>query len=357
MKNSTIKNSTIKNNTMKNSTMKNSASNPSIIQALEAQSQQLLPTITQALSALQCREITHQRISQQDSQQKNQIDAKILIVYQGLTRAQHPQFGCVMIKWQLSADVSQGASDLIHEADVLKSLNALSQNQNNHAAIAPLMLAYENLTVQILEQLQQLTIVVMPYYPNGSLANQLSAQKYLLLTDKIKHHFIVQTAHLIANLHKAGWLYNDIKPSNILLDGFLTNDADNSSIMPNLLLTDFALAASINKPMAVNFAGTPAYFAPERWQGQGATLQSDIYAFGIMMYEILMGKRPFKVNVESSELMTDWATQHCQQPVPKLPLEYSRYQCIIDKALAKQMARRYQNMKEILRDLTLLKNK
>ena len=142
-----------------------------------------------------------------------------------------------------------------------------------------------------------------------------------------------------------------------MLDGLLLNSADNSSIIPDLLLTDFALATSINKPIAVNFAGTPAYLAPECWQGQGATLQSDIYAFGIMMTEILMGKRPFKVNIESSDPMIEWAIQHCQQPVPKLPLEYSRYQCIIEKALAKQMEKRYYNMKEVLRDLTLLENK
>ena len=343
---------------MKNSTSKNSTSNPSIKQALQAQSQLLLPAITQALSALQYREITHQRIAQQNSNQKCQIDADISIVYQGLTRAQHPQLGYVMIKWQLSADASQDPSHLAHEADVLTSINTLSQNQNSlqstFSAIAPPILAYESLTVQILEQSQQLTMVIMPYYPHGSLVNQLSAQKYLILTDKQKHHFIVQSAHLIANLHKASWLHNDIKLSNILLDSFLTNDANSSSVTAKLLLSDFALAESLGTLSKSNPAGTPAYLAPERWQGQSATVQSDIYAFGIMMVEILIGERPFSVSKQSSEPLTEWAIQHCQQPVPKLPLEYSRYQCIVDKALAKRMAKRYQSMEEVLSDLTLL---
>ncbi len=339
---------------MKNSTIKNSTSNPSMIQTLQTQSQLLLSTITEALSAVQYREITHQRIAQQNSNQKCQIDAKILIVYQGLTRAQHPQLGYVMIKWQLNANASQDPFDLTHEANVLKSVNALSQNQNNPTAIATPILAYESLIVQILEQSQQLTMVIMPYYSNGSLANQLSAKNHLLLTDKIKNHFIVQSAYLIANLHKAGWLHNDIKPSNILIEDVFTNDANSSSVTTKLLLIDFALAESVGVSSKSNPAGTPAYLAPERWQGQSATVQSDVYAFGIMMVEILMGKRPFEVNAESSDPMIDWAIQHCQQPVSKLPSEYSRYQCIVNKTLAKRTAKRYQSMEEVLSDLTLL---
>ena len=267
-----------------------------------------------------------------------------------------------MIKWQLNADDDgQAPSHLAHEADILTSINTLSQNQNSlqssFSAIAPPILAYESLTVQILEQSQQLTMVIMPYYPDSSLANQLSAQNYLLFTDKQKHYFILQSVYLIANLHKAGWLHNDIKPSNILLDSFLTNDADNSSITTKLLLIDFALAESVGTLSKSNLAGTPAYLAPERWQGQSATVQSDIYAFGIMMVEILIGERPFKVNIESSDPMIDWAIQHCQQPVPKLPLAYSRYQCIVNKTLAKRTAKRYQSMEEVLKDLALLQNR
>ena len=326
-----------------------------MIQTLQTQSQLLLPTITQALSVLQYREITHQHIAQQNSNKKCQIAAKTLTVYQGLTRAQHPQLGYVMIKWQLSADDdSQAPSHLAHEANVLKSLNLLLNNQNSLTAIAPPILAYERLTVQISEQSQQLIMVIMPYYSNGSLANQLSAKNHLLLTDKIKNHFMVQSAYLIANLHKAGWLHNDIKPSNILLDSFLKNDTDSSSITAKLLLIDFALAESVGTLSKSNLAGTPAYLAPERWQGQSATVQSDIYAFGIMMVEILIGERPFKVNIESSDPMIDWAIQHCQQPVPNLPLAYSRYQCIVEKALAKRTVKRYQSMEEVLSDLTLL---
>ena len=348
--------------------MKNSASNPSTEkacakhastkrssskQALQTQAQKILPVLTTLFSSLHYSEIAHQRLSQQSDSGA--------VYYQGLTRSQHAQFGQVMIKWQLSADSNKKSADLAYEADVLKSIN-ISISENSLPAIAPPILAYDNVTIQILKPSSQLIILVMPYYPNGSLASQLNSQNHSRLTDVQKHHFIVQSAHLVANLHNAGWLHNDIKPSNILLDGFMPNHADNSSITPDLLLIDFPLAEAINDDIAQNSdknstgdsAGTPAYLAPERWQGQGATLQSDIYAFGIMMYEILTGERPFKIDNQSGAPLREWAIQHCQQPIPTLPLEYSRYQSIINKALAKRVERRYQSMEDIVVDLERL---
>ena len=142
----------------------------------------------------------------------------------------------------------------------------------------------------------------------------------------------------------------------------MPNHADIGGIVPNLLLADFALAEPINngitqinkKNSTENNAGTPAYLAPERWQGQGATLQSDIYAFGIMLYEILAGERPFKIDNPSGAPLREWTTQHCQQPIATLPLEYSRYQRIINKALAKRIEKRYPSMEEIVMDLKKL---
>ena len=343
----------MKNSAINPSTEKACAKHVSTEQALQTQAQKILPVLTTIFSSLHYSQIAHQRLSQQSDSGA--------VYYQGLTRSQHPQFGQVMIKWQLSADTNHDSADLAYEADVLKSIN-ISISENSLPAIAPPILAYDNVTIQILKPSSQLTILVMPYYPNSSLAIQLSSRNHSRLTDVQKHHFIVQSAYLISHLHNAGWLHNDIKPSNILLDAFMPNHADNSSIAADLLVTDFALAEAINDDVAQNSdknntgdsAGTPAYLAPERWQGQGATLQSDIYAFGILMYEILTGERPFKIDNQSSEPLREWAIQHCQQPVPTLPLEYSRYQSIINKALAKRVERRYQSMEEIVMDLERL---
>ena len=336
--------------------MKNSANNSSNAkacakQALQTQAQQMLPTLTTLFSSLNYSEVSHQRISQQSNNNNNEND------YQGLTRAQHLQFGRVMIKWQLTAATNQNLAGLTHEIGILKSINNLSVNQKRFQdslfAIAPPMLAYETLRVKVLDQFSQLTILIMPYYPSGSLATQLNVRNHSLLNSQRKHHFIAQSAHLIATLHSAGWLHNDIKPSNILLDDFLPNHADDSCIKANLLLTDFALVECLNAPILASPAGTPAYLAPERWQSksQSATVQSDIYAFGIMIVEILTGKRPFQISANSDDKLQAWAIEHCQQPIPTLPLKYSHYQSIINNALAKRVEKRYQNMKQILLDL------
>ena len=157
--------------------MKNSASIPRVVQAvtkqaLRTQAQQILPALTALFSDLHYSEISHQRLSQQSHASE--------LHYQGLTRAQHLQFGRVIIKWQLSADANQNSAGLTYEADVLTSINNLSNNQsklqNSFSAIAPPLLVCENITLQILGQSQNLTILVIPYYPNSSLAKQLSAQ-------------------------------------------------------------------------------------------------------------------------------------------------------------------------------------
>ncbi len=328
--------------------MKNSANHYPTKQALQSQATQLLPLLTATLLKLNYKKIIHQRISQQST------DA---MVYQGLTRATDDKFGQVMIKWEISADIYYDLTSLGREIKVLKALNSFQLKAQSFINIAPQILANKISIVNISEKAYQLTILVMPYYLQGSLAQYLKQS----LTDKQKHQLITQVAYLISNIHQQGWLHNDIKPSNFLIGTEPANKSDTVDLTYDLLLTDFALAqrtdsAKNNSNANVNAAGTPAYLAPERWQGQTATEQSDIYAFGITIYEILTGKRPLKVEKQSSDLLQQWATQHCQQPIPKLPSEYQDYQMIMNKALTKRIENRYKNMSDVIADLDKLPN-
>lgn len=318
--------------------MKDSESHGSKKQVLQRQAEAFLPLITSALSKLDYKKVAHQRISQQNSE---------IISYQGLTRAVHDKFGQVIIKWQVSSQNLQSSMLLNHEIAALEALNKSKNVQKNAVAIAVKILTHKMVSLNVLKKNQLLTLLVMPHYSQGSLLKYPKQP----LTDAQKYQVIMQSAQLIANLHNNDWLHNDIKPSNILI-------SNNNS----LLLTDFALAEPIDSGnedeiKAKHSAGTPAYLAPERWQGQGATVQSDIYAFGVMMYEILLGERPFVIDSSSTEpkvAMKEWAIQHCQSLVAKLPKEYQHYQQIINKALAKQMHNRYQDMQNIITDLQAL---
>ena len=184
-----------------------------------------------------------------------------------------------------------------------------------------------------------------------------------------KHQLILKIAQLIADLHQRGQYHGDINPNTILMDDYSASDMNAEHSDANVLLTNLTLAeptslsadqvsmsSNNNKNLLVANAN-PAYQAPERWQGQQATEQSDIYAFGVLLYEILTGKLPFAIAEQSSDPMLDWNNQHCLTPIPKLAEEYQPYQMIIDSALAKQRKKRYQSMQQAITDLQSLESR
>lgn len=91
---------------------------------------------------------------------------------------------------------------------------------------------------------------------------------------------------LVAGLsvaHERGVLHRDLKPANIMLDGH-----------GRVRITDFGLAIAVgDESQAEEIAGTPAYMAPEQLAGKGATVRSDIYSLGLILYEIYTGKKAF----------------------------------------------------------------
>lgn len=88
----------------------------------------------------------------------------------------------------------------------------------------------------------------------------------------------------LAAAHEKGVLHRDLKPANVMLDG-----------RGQVLLTDFGLAGLAGKIAGAEVRnGTPAYMAPEQLAGEEVTVKSDIYALGLVLYEIFTGKRPFE---------------------------------------------------------------
>ena len=88
----------------------------------------------------------------------------------------------------------------------------------------------------------------------------------------------------LAAAHEKGVLHRDLKPGNVMLDG-----------RGQVLLTDFGLAGLADQIEGAEVrSGTPAYMAPEQLAGKEVTVKSDIYALGLVLYEIFTGKRPFE---------------------------------------------------------------
>jgi predicted Ser/Thr protein kinase len=87
----------------------------------------------------------------------------------------------------------------------------------------------------------------------------------------------------LAAAHEHGVLHRDLKPANVMIDG-----------RGRVRITDFGLAASVEELVADGtITGTPAYMAPEQLAGGAASVQSDLYALGLVLYELFTGKRAF----------------------------------------------------------------
>ena len=86
----------------------------------------------------------------------------------------------------------------------------------------------------------------------------------------------------LAAAHDRGVLHRDLKPSNVMVDG-----------RGRARITDFGLAVAASEVPEGEISGTPAYMAPEQLAGRGATVRSDIYALGLVLYELSTGRKAF----------------------------------------------------------------
>ena len=280
------------------------------------------------------------------------------VSYQGITKA---ETGSVarLIKWQLQLKGVSTPSSLDTEMANIKQLQ--QQCQNQHQKSYQTLIEYQFIktsTIEIQGEQWQLSGLVMPYFNLGSLKYYLQGYQ---LTDHDKLHLALKLAKCVQQAHQLGWIHGDIKPSN-----FLLSSSQESSLYKDtglkVYLNDWSCAqpqsagSELNETLANesshNVKGTPAYLAPECWQGQPITVQSDLYAFGIALFEIFAANRPYQVqqpNSEKQRLSSQWARLHCQQPIPLLPMQWQRLQPLIDKLLAKRTENRLKTIEEAIK--------
>lgn len=144
--------------------------------------------------------------------------------------------------------------------------------------------------------------------------------------------------------HSQGILHRDLKPANILMD---------SERGP--LLSDFGLAklvGSNSMSSTGDIVGTPHYIAPEAWEGQAATPQTDIYALGCILYEMLTGEKIFKGETPPQVMMAHFSPLELPKIWPEdVPSGVTE---ILEIALARKPANRYATAGEMAKRLATL---
>ncbi|MBQ6840996.1 MAG: Stk1 family PASTA domain-containing Ser/Thr kinase [Bacilli bacterium] len=182
--------------------------------------------------------------------------------------------------------------------------------------------------------------IVMEYVEGKHLKNLIKKRGKLTIAEVVD--IMLQVTSGLSVAHEQYIIHRDIKPQNIMI-------LENGLVK----LTDFGIAVAMNSTQLTqtnSVMGSVHYLPPEQASGKGATLQSDIYSLGILMYELLTGKLPYR-----GDNAVEIALKHLKEAIPsirnELPDVPQSIENIIIKATAKNPKNRYADATEMHEDL------
>jgi serine/threonine protein kinase len=180
--------------------------------------------------------------------------------------------------------------------------------------------------------------LVLPYLPGGTLKKKLG--KPILWQEAVE--MLLPIAEALDYAHSQKMVHRDVKPANILL-----------TERGQPMLTDFGIAKVLDIEETMDLTGTsaavgtPEYMAPEQATAKTADHRADIYALGIVLYEMITGRKPYTADTPMAILI-----MHARDPLPRPSKFISGTPDSVEKMLIKALAKtpddRYQNMAEMV---------
>ncbi len=190
-----------------------------------------------------------------------------------------------------------------------------------------------------------LPYIAMEYIPGKTLAERIS-RRGLRLSEALKYG--AQIADAMATAHHAGILHRDLKPGNIII-----GDTGNVKILDFGLAkvvgggtTSFSSTQTFIPEVSRRFAGTVPYLSPEQAEGLPLNLQSDIFSFGIILYEMISGINPFLRGSQHATIaaILNEEPKSLHELVPSIPPEVER---LVTRCLRKSPEQRLRSMADL----------
>jgi len=266
-------------------------------------------------------------------------------------------------RYQVKEFISSGGmSDVYYVWDTTMHVHLAMKVLHMDLVDDPLLLRFFEREARALEKLKHPNIV--PFYGVQKTSQFMflleefidgPSLKQVLEKERIKgeknlsvEHTLIYTKAVYSALgyaHTSGVVHCDVKPGNVMIEEG-----------GNIFLADFGIARhAYSTETTVGIAGSPLYMAPEQIKGEAVTPATDIYSLGIMVFELLTGKRPFTGSISETEKTGETVADqirkaHLITPPPDPceinPLIPSSVGIVILKAMEKEPKNRYSNTTE-----------
>ena len=189
-----------------------------------------------------------------------------------------------------------------------------------------------------------LLYLVMEFLDGTDLQSVLDREGHLPLERLVR--IMTQVCAALGHVHRHGVIHRDVKPGNILLVAGHDEEEDVPSEVAKVC--DFGIALASGGEGG-RVAGTPHYMSPEQCMGAELDARSDVYACGVLLYELATGVLPF--DGEPADILARQIRERPAPPSSVLPDLDPLFEAIIMKALAKDPAERQQNMRQLRAEL------